>query len=151
MSMSKRKIIYTYLEKIFSEAGYWVTKCHKSRIYILAMLWVACTQIATAKGKSPKSIYRCFEVICSRTLRGTRFEPKKVRTIWEHALHGEDWENSDHVESVKVCPCCGHELPEGLIVSHELKEIDIAERAGFDRDTNFTTFEENEQKSIQCK
>ena len=114
MSFSQRKVIYMQLEEIFTNAKYTTWRCHKTRWHILALLWIACNQIAAGKGgrTTPINVYASICILFERTLRGAKWLPKQIFAIWERGKRVKEVENLDVPEH---CPCCGQALPEGLM------------------------------------
>lgn len=149
MAFSKRKAVYIQLEEIFSAARYMVWRCHKTRWHILALLWIACNQIAAGKGgrTTPINVYASVCILFERALRGAKFNPKQIFTLWER---GQRVKNVENVEAPEHCPCCGQALPEELRRPLATEE-DIAEAFKGRIPTKFTTKEIFEGEKIHCK
>ena len=139
MAFSKRKAVYLQMEEIFTKARYTVWRCHKTRWHILALLWIACNQIAAGKGgrTTPINVYASVCVLFERALRGAVFQPRQIFTLWER---GQRVKNIENVEAPEHCPCCGQALPEELRRPLTTEE-DIAEVFKGRIPTKFTTKE----------
>lgn len=130
---SPRRVMYVHLEKVFEEAGYWTTVCHMPRWRILAMLWIACTQVAAVKGNTPRNVWRTLQIMFTLTLRGRKFSPVFLHPIWAKGKRGEDCD-------ARHCPCCGRELPEEL---QPESQLDLS-----DRDAVMRIIAEHDTKNV---
>lgn len=139
-----RKITYVHLEGIFSKAGYWVTRCHLPRWRILALLWIACNQIAAGKKRAttPANVYACINILFNRVLHGAKWYPNQIHSLWARGARGE---YVGHIDKLDVCPCCGQKLPEDLR-RLDLVGEDVEEAYNEQFPANVTTFTENEGK-----
>ena len=139
-SEKPRKTVYVHLEQIFSNAGYWITRCHKTRWHILALLWIACNQIAAGKNTTARRVYQSICILFNRTMRGSRWYPNQIHSIWANAQRGNEVEVG-HVDSVRQCPCCGQELPEELMTPPDPSQEDVEKAFQEHVPTKITTVE----------
>lgn len=118
-TLSPRQIKYKHAEQILNDAGYQTWPCHSTRIAILAMLYIACNQIAAAKGITAKQVYDCIYMVLCLALRGNHFDPRRIRANWARAQRGREREEGEETVADK-CPVCGRPVAGGLPTADQI-------------------------------
>ena len=115
MHRSQSKLRLQHVQQILSDAGYQTWATHRTRHQLIAALTIIVNQISAGTGRPVWKIWETALVCLRYTLKGTRFDPSKVRRMWARwPVDGERKRPIDDDADPKVCPCCGRPLSDDL-------------------------------------
>lgn len=111
-SKSQRMITRLHMEKILSNAGYFTEACHLPRWHVLALLFIAVSQLGAIKKTPPKRVIKTIKFLLILTMRGQKFTPNYIHANWAKWQRGreERMAEADAAEIVDGkyrCPLCG--------------------------------------------
>ena len=116
MHRSQSKLRLQHVHQILSDAGYQTWAIHFTRQNIIMLLAILVNQVAAVTHRPVWRVYRRLLAVREYTLKGGRFSPAVVRSLWARMLvdGGDGERRSDGDTDPKVCPCCGRPLPDDL-------------------------------------
>ena len=115
MHRCRSKLAWQRMTTILNDAGYATWPIHRTRVQLAAMTFILINQVAAATGRSAYQVRDALMVALRCSLKGNRFAPWIVRSIWARMpvdIVGAAEDRSS--DRVSVCPCCGRPLPEDL-------------------------------------